>query len=405
VPGPRALTATLVVALGVFLGGSAAWAQFPGRTPGTVLFPDLPVRGPIVLYPTLTLGVEYNDNVFLRNDRKRSDYIGSVTPGLQVILEGTTYRWAAGYSLTGEKYLDNSELDNAVQRQNLFITGSQRLTPQFTLTLNEVFVEDNNTNFVGTDNIAVGRQKARSNVFAPGFAWFFLPKTSLRVEASYTLQRYDDPAAADSNVYRLTADLNHEFTSRIVGILGYEARYIDVERQFGVTTHTARVGMTYRFTPLTTATAVVGPTVRVTRNESPSLSPYADATITSLFSWGSATAYFQRSVGTAGGAGGTTENTSFGGLVQVTSLVRDLILEAGPRYSIAESTGGGGAIDVRSFALDLRATYRFTSWLAGIAGYRLFLQRSDSASTSIARDVDQNRVFLGAQFGFPVKFD
>jgi hypothetical protein len=402
--GPRALPAMLV-ALGVFLAGSTAWAQFPGRTPGTALFPELPVRGPIVLYPTLTLGAEYNDNVFLTNDRKRSDYIGSVTPGLQVILEGTTYRWAAGYSITGEKYLHTSELDNAVQRQNFFLTGSQRLSPQFTLTLNDVFVEDNNTNFVGTDNIAVGRQKARSNVFAPGFTWQFLPKTALRVEAAYTLQRYDDPNAADSNVYRLTTDLTHDFTPRVVGILGYEARYIDVERQFGVTTHTGRLGVTYRFTPLTIATVVVGPTVRVTRNESPSVSPFADASLTSVFSWGSASLYFQRSVGTAGGAGGTTENTSFGGLVAVTSLVRDLILEAGPRYSIAESTGGGDAIDVRSFSLDLRATYRFTSWFSGIAGYRLFLQRSDSQSATIARDVDQNRVFLGAQFGYPFKFD
>ena len=215
--GVRALTATLVV-LGVFVAGSVAWAQFPGRSPGAALFPELPVRGPVVLYPTLTLGVEYNDNVFLANDRKRSDFIGSVTPGLQVILEGATYRWAACYSITGEKYFDQSQLDNAVQRQNFFLTGTHRLSPQFTLTLNEVFVEDKNTNSVGTDNIAAGRQKALSNVFAPGFVWQFLPKTSLRVEASYTLQRYDDPAAADSNVYRLTTDLAHDFTARFVGL-------------------------------------------------------------------------------------------------------------------------------------------------------------------------------------------
>ena len=301
--------------------------------------------------------------------------------------------------------LYHSALDNAVQRQSFFLTGSHRLSPQFTLTLTEVFTEDNNTNFVGTDNIAVGRQKARSNALAPGFIWTFAPKTSLRVEAAYTLQRYDAPAAADSNVYRLTADLTHDFTGRFAGILGYEARYIDVERELGVTTHTARLGGTYRFTPLTTATVIVGPTVRVTRGESPSVSPFADASLTSIFSWGSASAYFSRSVGTAGGAGGTTENTSFGGLVHVTSLLRDLVLDAGPRYSIAESTGGGGAIDVRSFSLDFRATYRLTSWFSGIAGYRLFLQRSDSTAASLAGDVDQNRVFLGAQFGYPFKFD
>jgi hypothetical protein len=399
----RALTAT-VVALGIVLAGSAAWAQFPGRVTGTTLFPELPVRGPVVIFPTLTLGAEYNDNLFLNNLQKRSDFIGSVTPSIQVVLEGATYRWAVGYSLTGEKYLDNSQLDNAVQRQSFFIIGSHRLSPQFTLTLNETFVEDRNTNLVGTENIAVGRQKSRSNVFAPGLVWLFAPQTSLRAEVGYALQRYDDPAAASSDAYRILTDVNHNFTPRLVGVLGYEGRYIDVERQLGATTHTARFGATYRFTSALTGTAIVGPTVLVTRDDT-SLSPFADVSLTDLFSWGSATVYFSRVVGTAGGLGGTTENTSIGGLVQVTSLLRDLALEAGPRYSTAHSTGGGSAIDVRSFSLDLRATYRFTPWLAGVAGYRFFMQRSDSTGTTLAGDVDQNRVFLGAQFGYPFKFD
>jgi hypothetical protein len=399
----RALTAA-VVALGIVLAGPAAWAQFPGRVTGTVLFPDLPVRGPVVIYPTLLLGGEYNDNIFLNNLQKRSDFIGSVTPGIQVVLESATYRWAGGYSLTGEKYLDNSQLDNAVQRQNFFITGSQRLSPEFTLTLNETFVEDKNTNLVGTENIAVGRQKARSNLFAPGLVWQFEPQTSLRAEVGYSLQRYDDPLAASSNVYRVLADVNHDFTPRLVGILGYEGRYIDVERQLGVSTHTARLGATYRFTSAITGTAVVGPTAVVTRDDM-SLSPFADVSLTDLFSWGSATLYFTRVVGTAGGLGGTTENTTIGGIVQVLSLLRDLRIEAGPRYSTSHSTGGSNAIDVRSVSLDLRVTYRFTTWLAGVAGYRFFMQRSDSTGTSLAGDVDQNRVFLGAQFGYPFKFD
>ncbi len=407
----RALTAA-VVALGVFLTASAGWAQYPGRTTGTLFSPDIPVRGPLVIYPTLTFGVEYNDNIFLNNQQKRSDVIFSVTPGIQVILESLTYRWAAGYSLTGEKYLDNSELDNAVQRQNLFITGSHRLSPQFTLTLNEVFVEDKSTNQIGTSqtgvdsvaSVAIGRRSSRSNTFAPGVIWQFAPQTSLRAEIGYTLQRYDDPQAAGSNVYRLTTDLHHDFTPRITGILGYEGRYIDVERQIGVTTHTPRVGVIYKFTPQTTGTLIVGPTVRVSSAET-GLGPFLDASVTSLFAWGSINGFATHYVGTAGGLGGTTENTSVGALVQVTSLLRDLILEAGPRYSLAKSTGGGNAIDVRSISLDLRATYRFTSWLAAVAGYRFFQQRSDSASTTLAGDVDQNRVFLGAQFGFPIKFD
>ena len=394
----------MLVALGVFLANSTAWAQFPGRTTGTAFFPEFPVRGPLVIFPTLTLGVEYNDNVFLTNNRKRSDYIGGVTPGIQVVIESVTYRWAVGYSLTGEKYLHNTQLDNSIQRQSFFITGTHRLSPQFTLTLNELFAEDKSTSQVGLDNIAVGRRTSRNNTFSPGFVWQFTPQTSLRTELGYTLQRFDDPTAAGSNVYRLTSDFRHDFTPRFTGVLGYEGRYIDVDRQIPVITHTPRFGVIYRFTPATTATVIVGPTVRLVRNEM-SIDPFGEASIVSLFAWGTLTGYANHYVGTAGGLGGTTENTSAGVLLRLTSLLRDLVVEVGPGYSIAKSTGGGNAIDVRSLSLDVRASYRLTSWLAAVASYRFFQQRSDSTGSTLAADLDQNRAFLGAQLGYPFKFD
>lgn len=399
----RALAAT-VVACVMLLGAPGAWAQFAGRTPGAGFFPDVPVRGPVVFYPTLTLGGEYNDNVFLTNERKQSDFIMSVTPAVRLVLESSIYRWSAGYSFTAEKYLDHSELDSAVQRQNFFVTGFYRVDPRLSLTLSEVFIEDKNTNLVGDESVAVGRRTSRSNSLTPGLNWQFAPRTALNASLSYTLQRFDDVAASDSDVYRVTVDVNHDFTARLTGIAGYEVRYIDVEGQPGLTTHTPRVGATYQFTPTLTGSLVAGPTVRVSREET-GVSPFASASLTGLYAWGTVTGFASHYVGTAGGLGGTTENTAVGALVQVTTLMRDLVLEAAPGYFISKSVGGGSAIDVRSFTLDLRAAYRFTSWLAAVGGYRFFAQRSDSASTSLARDVDQNRLFVGIQFGYPKKFD
>ena len=45
-----------------------------------------------------------------------------------------------------------------------------------------------------------------------------------------------------------------------------------------------------------------------------------------------------------------------------------------------------------------------------IGGYQFFHQRSDSTAVStlgnpIATDADQNRVFFGIQFGYPIRFD
>jgi hypothetical protein len=398
----RALAAT-VVALGVFLGASVASAQFTGSSLGGTFFPDVPIRGPIVLYPTLTVTGEYNDNIFLNNDRRESDFIVGFTPAVRLILESATYRWATGYSFTAEKYLDHSELDSAFQRQHFFITGLHRIDPRLTLTLSEVFIEDKSTNLVGEEGISVGRRTARSNSLSPGLTWQFAPRTSLTAGFSYVLQRFDDTDAIDSDVYRLSVDVNHDFTSRLTGSIGYEVRYIDVDGQLGMTTHTPRLGVSYRFTPTLSGTVTAGPTVRVTKDDS-GVSPYVSASLTNLFAWGSANAYFTHYVGTAGGLGGTTENTSVGAVVQITTLLRNLVLEAVPRYNMSKSLEGDG-IDVRSFTVDLRAAYQFTSWLAAVGGYRFFQQRSESVLTSLARDVDQNRVFFGLQFGLPIKFD
>ncbi|MGH2670299.1 MAG: hypothetical protein ACRDH5_14480, partial [bacterium] len=353
--------------------------------------------------PSLTVTGEYNDNVFLDNNRRESDFIIGITPGARLILESATYRWAAGYSFTAEKYFDHSELDNAFQQQHFFLEGSHRVDPRLTLTLSEVFVENHNSNLVTEEGIAVGRRTARSNVLSPGLTWQFSPRTALSAGFSYQLQRFDGEDAIDSDVYRLNADVNHDFTARLTGSLGYEVRYIDVQGQVGTTTHTPRVGVSYRFTPTLTGTVTAGPTVVVTKHES-TLTPYVNANLTQLFAWGSASAYFNRYVGTAGGLGGTTANTSLGGILQATTLLRNLVIEFAPRYTVAESVGGD-AVDVRSFTLDLRAAYRFTDCLAVVGGYRFFHQQAESTLSSLARDVDQNRVFLGVQFGWPFKFD
>jgi hypothetical protein len=401
VPRTRALTAT-VVALGVFWGASSASAQFTGSSLGGGFFPDVPVRGPIVLYPTLTVTGEYDDNIFLDNSRRESDFILAVTPGVRLILESATYRWSAGYSFTAEKYVDNSELDDAFQQQHFFLDGLHRINPRLTLTLTDVFVESNNTSVVSPEGIAIGRRTSRSNSFAPGLTWQFAPRTSLTAGFSYVLQRFADLEAIDSDTYRLGADVNHDFTPRLTGSVGYDARYIDVEGQLGTTTHTPRLGVSYRFTPTLTGAVTAGPTVRVTEDDT-GVSPFVNAHVTNLFAWGSATAYFTHEVGTGGGLGGTTVNTSAGALLQITTLLRNLVLEVAPRYNISESVEGTG-IDVRSFTVDLRASYRFTSWLAAVAGYRFFQQRSETL-TSLAQDVDQNRISLGLQFGWPIKFD
>lgn len=398
-PGTTGTTESLFGITGSSIGGSIGTA---GGALGPAFLPPVPVRGPLVFYPTLTLTGEYNDNIFLDNSRRRSDYIAAATPALSLFLESTTYRWAMGYSFTAEKYWEHSELDEVFQRQTFFIEGSHRVGPRVTLTLSNVFVESKDTNPAGAQVIAIGRRTSRTNTFNPGLIWQFAPRTSLTIGVGYQLQRFDGPDALDSDIYRVYADINHDFTARFSGLVGYEGRYIDVQGQQGTHTHTARFGMTYRFTPFLTASVIAGPTVIITDHDT-TVTPFVSANLIQAFGWGSLSVYANRSVGTAGGLGDTTENTSFGLIFQA-AVLRRFVFEIAPRYSISESVGSN-AVDVHSLSVDLRAAYRFTDWLAAVGGYRFFQQTSDSTTASIARDVDQHRVFLGLQLGWPFRLN
>jgi hypothetical protein len=75
----------------------------------------------------------------------------------------------------------------------------------------------------------------------------------------------------------------------------------------------------------------------------------------------------------------------------------------GPRCEVSGRGRRSGTIPKDRSAIN-------TAWMAALAGYTFHHQRSSSsvttgAGTVAATDVDQNRVFLGIQFGYPIVFD
>jgi hypothetical protein len=120
---------------------------------------------------------------------------------------------------------------------------------------------------------------------------------------------------------------------------------------------------------------------------------------------------FDRRVGTAGGLGGPTDDTRIGARVDVTTLTRGLTLSLAPRYNIVKSPPDDDRrIDIQSFTMPVTATYRLTAWVAAIASYQFFRQRTGGGPVVnrgliVAEDADQNRLFVGLQFGYPFTFD
>lgn len=389
-------------------GAGPAWTQGRLRTPPDPQALQVPRRAPLTLTPTLRVEEEYNDNVLLNNDDKRWDFVTRFTPGIALEWESVIHRLAAAYSFSADLYARESQLNRAFDRHDFFLDGLYRVNPQLTLTLSDTFTYDADTNLIAPEGVSVGRDQAFANTLSGSVAWLVEPRTTLRGGASWNVQRFDREDLFDSDVYRADVTAERALTTRLSGSLGYEIAYFDIERQENVTAHTPQLGITYRFTETLITRLIGGPTFEVPQHSPTRVTPSVTASLRQRTGWGEVGLDATQFVGIAGGLGGTTVNRALGGFAQLTTLLKGLTVEIAPRYSSVESRDD--RIDTRSFTLPLFTTYRLTSWLALVASYAFFRQRVDKTITSatgtpLASDVDQNRVSVGLQVGYPIRFD
>jgi hypothetical protein len=88
--------------------------------------------------------------------------------------------------------------------------------------------------------------------------------------------------------------------------------------------------------------------------------------------------------------------------VVVSTLVRGLQVGFTPRYSIVDRDISGTDTTVKALTLTLRGTYQLGRSISLIGAYTFFHQTVDRTSGNQNADIDQNRVFLGLQYAFPI---
>src|SRR5262249_28238378 len=146
---------------------------------------------------------EYNDNLFLNNANRRSDFVTHASPGLRVSIENPGLRVNAGYFFTAEKYAEQTQLDTFFRTQGLFADTRWQVTPLVALTLGDILTASDSTNAASAQGIATGRTRSVSNTVNPGLTWQITPRTSFQLLVSYTLERFDSVNTRDSDTYRL----------------------------------------------------------------------------------------------------------------------------------------------------------------------------------------------------------
>jgi hypothetical protein len=323
------------------------------------------------------------------------------TPGVTLSMQRPDYRLLAGYNTTGEVFVDNSDLNDFGSSQNFFGDFFYRFSPRLTFALTDRFVLGRNTSTLTTGSVSVGRQEGLRNIITPRLRFQATPNTALNLIASHSLVRFDDDdrGGQDSDTYRLRLNGEHRLTARLTGSAGVGASYLDFKRDEDVRTYTPTLGAAYEFTPTLRGSVSGGPLI-ADRDGDISVLPAVSGRLSQAFKFGLFTFGYDRAV-TAETVGSADRQIIFASLIA--RLVRGLHLEVTPRYTIAERDRDTSGVDdtIKTFGVNLRAVYQIARNISLIGSYTFFDQSQDR-QVGLDRDVDQNRVFLGVQYAYPI---
>jgi hypothetical protein len=383
--------------------------SFPALIGQNLLNPP-PPQGPITLTPTITISEEFNDNVFQDNDNRRSDFITGFTPGVTLTIQRPEYRWNAGYNFTAEIYAKETQLSNAANRHNLIVDGFYQLSPTVTFTLNEVFVYDRNANVSSPQGFSSGREASLTNTLSPGLTINATPLTDVRLYADYQLERFLDKEVgtesdSDSDIVVAGVAVDRVLTPRLTGTVDFSGSWASVSGEDDAYALTPQLGLTYRFTRTLSASILGGPSVVFQSGET-SVTPAGSISLSQRFKYGAVSLSYNRGLGTAGSFGGVTDNQAVAALLTLDSLLKGFSLSIGPRYTKSDTIERRDQPNEETTALNagIDATYQIARSVALFFSYNYFHERSKS-DQSPTEKIDQNRVFVGIQFGYPFSFD
>ena len=375
--------------------------------PSVLVGPDLfnppAPQGWLSITPTFTLSGEYNDNISFDSTGRKSDFSIGLIPGMTVSVQRPRYRLLAGYNVPGEFSTRASEFSDFGSRQQFFANGSYTVSPALQFTLSDQFVKDRDSSSVTTSGESTGRQNTWRNTLIPRLRWQATPSTAWELVAAYSVLRFDDSGdgrstgGVDSDTYRLGVGVDHRLTPRLTGSVDVRGAYFSFEDEPSTRTYTLRPGLGYDVTPTLRAVVSAGPTV-VDHADEQKLRPAVSALLVQLFQFGSLRVGYNRFVA-AETRGVGDRQTVFAALI-VPTLLRGLQFSVTPRYTrIDRGLTSDDETETNILTMNLRATYQIARSISLIGSYTFRYQTEDHRE-----DLDQNRVFLGVQYAFPINF-
>ncbi|MBT1074675.1 TIGR03016 family PEP-CTERM system-associated outer membrane protein [Geobacter grbiciae] len=251
------------------------------------------------LTPNLTIREEYNDNIDLTNENRRDDFITTIVPSLNALIDTNLLKLNLDYGLYFKLFAKHSEKDDT----SLARTQRIRLDSTFNpirdilfLKMSDVYarvpIDDRRQVAVGNDFV----NTTDSNIFTANPYLVYPITSSISLTAGYTYKNtwYNDPLGQSAQDHTVTGRLTKSFGERLsiygeyayrthlpkdnfrnnmefnslypvtingmTGILDAEQLSEQSTGWYGYDTHTGMVGAVLQVTPKLTLNGSVGKT-------------------------------------------------------------------------------------------------------------------------------------------------
>jgi hypothetical protein len=204
--------------------------------------------------PSLSLRQVYDDNIDLVSENEDSDYITTLSPGINVKLLEEKRNLSFSYAPTFVRYAKES--DNDTVRHSGTLTYAQRLTQYLDFDLSNTYLrsEEPLEETEGVEGVRKSRNVYQRNVGRIGLQYSFGPENSLGLGYSHSYLKNDDETVDDGREQHASVELAYWFDKRNGLNLRSGMTRADFWRDTGVgagddyTGHTAGLSYNRRFT-------------------------------------------------------------------------------------------------------------------------------------------------------------
>lgn len=344
--------------------------------------------------PRLTVTEQYTDNVFFTSQNGGIDYITKISPGISYMTSGRHGQITADYAMESRTYVNNTNQDRAISRQNGELLALLDLTSRMTLTLFERFESFQDPTEQQVPGILGTFGRTSINMGALMIKHRLTPAVDLLANYANFLWSVDAPGAINSMTHEGEFGIRVRESQWGRTTVKYRFRFFDFQQGRDLQSHSAMVGHEMDLSETLALSGTLG-AVRVAPTPA-TINVMAQASIKKSIGEALCELSYMRDVFPPSGG---LSQPLVGDFVRASAKIRisnGFLLDGGLVWVLTSTSSDD--LKVNTLKWNAGISYAPTSWLVARVGYDMFDQREDLFGTSTTRVANKISLRLIATF-------